>query len=94
MVGLLLTFSVIVVMVRVLAGPPRKAPAATRDDPRWLESAGEQLTGKSCADCTQRILLEGDARRCKKCGKPVHKKTCSKRHRALAHPIAGPAPYR
>lgn len=93
MVGLLLTFSAIVVMVRVLAGAPRKAPDATRCDPRWRESAGEQLTGKSCADCTQRILLEGDGRRCKKCGKPVHKK-CSKRHRALDHPIAGPAPYR
>jgi len=94
MVGMLLTVSAIVIVVRVLQGQPRKRPTAPHDDPRWRESAGEQLTGKSCAECNDRILIEGDGRRCKKCRQPVHKKACSKRHKALVHPIAGPTPYR
>ncbi len=94
MVGLLLGFALVVIAARAMRGQPPKAPVAGRDDPRWQKSAGEQLTGKSCAECNDRILMEGDGRRCKKCRKPVHKKACSKLHKALAHPIAGPAPYR
>lgn len=94
MVGMLLTFSAIVVVVRVLQGPLKKRPTAPHDDPRWQKSAGEQLTGKSCAECNDRILIEADGRRCKKCRVPLHKKACSKRHRALMHPIGGHAPYR
>ena len=64
------------------------------DDPRWQGTRGEQLTGRACADCNEKILIESDGKVCATCHEPLHKKGCAKRHRRTAHAPAATAPYR
>lgn len=50
-------------------------------------SLGPQVIGASCPVCARPIAMLFDARRCKRCKQPVHKK-CLSDHRA-AHRFAG-----
>ncbi len=40
------------------------------------------------------IIVETTARTCFECKAPLHKKACARRHRALAHRLGEPVPYR
>jgi hypothetical protein len=71
---------------------PRMAPAP--DDPRWQGTRGEQLCGRACADCNEKIVLESDGKTCATCLAPLHKKACAKHHRRTAHAPEPTAPYR
>jgi hypothetical protein len=86
-------------LVSRLSGPPtvdglKNVQAPAPDDPRWLGSRGDQLTGRDCQDCGQKIMMESQGKSCTTCGQALHKKACAKRHRLTAHGPAPVAPYR
>ncbi len=70
----------------------RQRPAA--DDPRWGPPRDEdQIVGTGCARCDEVFVIAAEARRCKKCGIFVHKKTCFAEHKMAEHHTTT-APYR
>jgi hypothetical protein len=70
-----------------------RAPRPSPDDPRHGPSGGDQIVGKSCADCNERIVTEASGRACDACGAVLHHKLCLARHQVTAHAEAA-APYR
>jgi hypothetical protein len=43
-----------------------------------------QLAGTKCSECSSKIVSGAEAKRCKRCGEPIHKK-CSRAHRLARH---------
>jgi hypothetical protein len=74
------------ITVGFLGADPR-AVAAMKAAHEMPDYAGPKLAGQTCVHCQRKILVEGIAAPCKRCGEPVHK-DCRKAHRAEMHPKA------
>jgi hypothetical protein len=63
----------------------RRRELADPDDPRWHGGSGiVQLAGRTCIECTRKIVIGADALSCKDCGSPAHI-DCAAQHRERAH---------
>lgn len=83
-------------LTRILSSsrPVRSPEPPDASDPRWRESGGAQIIGRSCVECNFRIAVELEGRFCRACGVAVHRRQCARKHKALAHPVGGHLPYR
>ena len=86
--GLIASLASLVVGFSFGTMPPRRVRAwqAAATAEFHERAARKQLAGETCGFCEQKIVTNGEGRRCRRCKAPLHREECLDQHLVAAHP--------